>query len=128
MSEDGKLKFHKRLRLTRSRDFQRLYKSGRRARTSHFTVFFSPNHLGYSRFGFTVSKKLGSAVCRNRIKRIFREALRRHVGKTMTGFDFVFNPHQSAAALKSTVLAEDLKIVLSRLRGKYDASIDLERD
>jgi len=75
----------------------------------------------------TVSKKLGSAVRRNRIKRVFREALRFHQREAMPGFDFVFNPHPSAANLKCQVLAEDVARVLTQLKGKYDASVGLKR-
>jgi ribonuclease P protein component len=75
----------------------------------------------------TVSKKLGSAVRRNRIRRIFREALRFHQREAMPGFDFVFNPHSSAANLKCQALAEDVARVLSQLKGKYDASVGVKR-
>ncbi|MBZ5534896.1 MAG: ribonuclease P protein component [Acidobacteriia bacterium] len=121
------MRFPKQIRLTRRSDFQRVYKNGRRARGIHFVVFFDTNHLSYSRFGMTVSKKLGSAVRRNRIKRIFREALRSHQGEAMPGFDFVFNPHPSAAKLKCQALAEDVARVLSQLKGKYDASVGVKR-
>lgn len=125
MNAIGQGKFEKRLRLTRGSDFERVYKKGRRVRNTHFTVFFDGNQLSYSRFGLTVSKKLGTAVRRNRIKRIFREALRCHQGEAMPGFDFVFNPHPSAAALKATALADDLVALFSRLKGKYHESADI---
>jgi ribonuclease P protein component len=128
MTVDGPLRFPKQIRLTRRSDFQKVYKSGRRARGSYFVVFYDQNHLAYSRFGMTVSRKLGSAVRRNRIRRIFREALRFHQREAMPGFDFVFNPHPSAAHLKSQVLAEDVARVLSQLKGKYDASVGAKRN
>jgi ribonuclease P protein component len=128
MTVDRALKFPKQIRITRRSDFQKVYKNGRRARGSHFVVFFDQNQLAYSRFGMTVSKKLGSAVRRNRIRRIFREALRFHQREAMSGYDFVFNPHPSAANLKCQALAEDVAQVLSHLKGKYDASVGAKRN
>lgn len=74
----------------------------------------------------TVSRKLGSAVRRNRIKRIFREALRSHQKEAMPGFDFVFNPHPSAATLKSQAVAADVARVLSQLKEKYNAAVGVK--
>jgi len=126
MNASGRLRFSKRIRITRGSDFERVYKRGRRARGLHFTVFFDHNHLDYSRFGMTVSRKLGSAVRRNRIKRIFREALRSHQKEAMPGFDFVFNPHPSAATLKSQAVAADVARVLSQLKEKYNAAVGVK--
>ena len=118
MSETSRIRFQRRYRLTRAGDFQRVYKKGRRARSAHFTVFFQGNQLTYSRFGLTVSKKLGPAVRRNRIKRIFREALRFERRDAMPGYDFVFNPYSSAATLKSPALAKDLAKLFAQLKEK----------
>lgn len=121
MNETGRIRFQKCYRLTRGSDFQRVYKKGRRARSTHFTVFFQGNQLTYSRFGLTVSRKLGSAVRRNRIKRIFREALRRERREAMSSYDFVFNPYASAATLKSSALSQDVARLFSQLKEKYAA-------
>jgi len=51
---------------------------------------FLRNELGHSRFGFVVSKRLGKAVNRNKIKRRMREAARLRVGQIKPGFDLVF--------------------------------------
>lgn len=58
-----------------------------------------PNHLPYSRFGFSVSSRIGNAVARNRIKRRLREALRLRMDSIEPGWDIVFiarNPIRSA--------------------------------
>jgi ribonuclease P protein component len=128
MSELSQFRFQKHLRLARRSDFQRVYKQGHRARSIHFTVFFLVNQLPYSRFGLTVTKKLGSAVRRNRVKRIFREALRLHLKNALTGFDYVFNPHLSAVTLKATQVEKDLGRMFAQLKEKYDAPTAVKRD
>jgi len=47
------------------------------------------NNLGYSRFGISVSRKLGGAVKRNRIKRVIREIVRAREDVRSMGMDMV---------------------------------------
>ena len=65
-------KFPRNVRLLRHADFERVYKQGRRHFGAHMTVFYSPRPEHESahgpRVGFTVSKVLGGAVVRNRMK------------------------------------------------------------
>ncbi|CAB1060404.1 Ribonuclease P protein component (EC [Olavius sp. associated proteobacterium Delta 1] len=63
-------------RILKRREFIALTESGRRIQNEQFIAIFSPNQLGRSRIGITVSKKVGPAVKRNRIKRLVREYFR----------------------------------------------------
>ena len=90
--------YPKRVRLLTSKDFRRVYRPGRRASSRLFSLFYYPNHLDYSRFGITVSGKLGNAVIRNRLKRCLREVFRLHREKIPPGWDFVVNPRHSATS------------------------------
>lgn len=49
-----------------------------------------PNQLGYSRFGFAVSKRIGKAVRRSKIKRQMREATRLRREQIQAGWDLLF--------------------------------------
>jgi ribonuclease P protein component len=49
----------------------------------------TPNQSGFDRLGLVASRKVGSAVQRNRAKRLLREAFRRNKRKTKTGLDLV---------------------------------------
>jgi ribonuclease P protein component len=92
-------RFPKRHRLLRHADFERVYKQGRRHFAAHITVFYLRRPDGESngaRVGFTVSKALGGAVQRNRIRRRLREAVRLGNFPTGVAVDVVINPKRSA--------------------------------
>jgi len=89
----------KRPRLSRSSDFQRIYRQGS-STASRFLVLYSfkrPAEAGAEgpRLGLSVSKKLGGAVVRNRVKRLLREAFQGCAGHLAEEYDLVViaRPH-----------------------------------
>ena len=99
VSASGKSgKYPRSVRLLRHADFERVYRQGRRHFGAHMTVFYLPrpeNEIAQgARVGFTVSKALGGAVVRNRMKRRLREAVRLH-GMISGAIDVVINPKKS---------------------------------
>ena len=93
---ERRFRYPKRVRLLTSKDFRRVYRLGRRASSRLLSLFFDPNNLDYSRFGITVSGRLGNVVTRNRLKRSLREIFRLHQEEIPPGWDFVINPRQGA--------------------------------
>ena len=88
------------LRLKDDAAFQRVYREGRSWTTSLLILRASPNGLPHSRIGYTTSKRLGSAVSRNRVKRRMREAFRAHAVRLAPGWDLVLiarEPSRQAA-------------------------------
>ena len=70
--------FPKRCRILRRGEFLRIQGQGHRVHGKRLVFQFLPASGRESRVGITVSKKVGNAVVRNRIKRWIREAFRRH--------------------------------------------------
>src|SRR6185312_15494468 len=64
------------LRLTYDADFRRVRTQGRSWAHPFAILCALPNNLPHNRYGFSVSKRLGGAVVRNRVKRLLREAVR----------------------------------------------------
>jgi len=62
--------------LRKGREFDKVYKRGKRYSGNGFSLIFIPNELGFNRIGISIHRKLKGAVKRNRIKRIIRESFR----------------------------------------------------
>ena len=70
-------------------EFHRLYARGKSAVTPTLVVYTRRNKCGANRIGYTVTKKLGHAVVRNRVRRRLREIYRLHEPELRTGADLV---------------------------------------
>ena len=70
-------------------DFRRTYRKGRSAAEPCLVVYARRNNTRENRVGFTVSKKLGCAVVRNRVRRRLREIYRLNEQALRSGFDLV---------------------------------------
>ena len=103
-------------RLLRRADFLAVYKTGMRRGSPHFTLFGRLRPAGAGdRYGITVTRKLGNAVVRNRLRRRTREWLRR-LPEAVPACDFVIHPRPRAADGAMSPLAEELAAGLRRMR------------
>lgn len=94
--------------------FRRLYHTGGQA-NSCLVVYARKNRLGINRVGVTVSKKLGKAVIRNRVRRRIREAYRLNEEKFCPGWDIVIVARSRAVNVSFQKLNESLLSLSNRL-------------
>ena len=99
----------------RKAEFDAVYQAAKRRSSSHYTVFFRPNGLTQSRYGFSIKKALGGAVVRNRIRRRLREIVRLHRMELPAGWDIVIHPKSTVAKAPFAAMAEELVRVLKKL-------------
>ncbi|MDI6715629.1 MAG: ribonuclease P protein component [Actinomycetota bacterium] len=76
-------------RITASKDFQAVYKLGKSTANKDLVVYFLKKEGQRSRLGISVSRRIGSAVVRNKVKRLLKEAFRRNEDKIKGGYDII---------------------------------------
>jgi ribonuclease P protein component len=97
-------------RLRSTRDFQRVGAAGVRAVSPNFVVLVSPRRGPGegTRLGITVTRRVGNAVVRNRIKRRVRETFRRRRGELGRAVDVVVIARRGAVQLPTRTLESEL--------------------
>jgi len=114
MAREGRLGFGKALRLRKRGEFLVVQRNGRRRRGRFLVVIAGRREEGPSRLGVTVSRKIGSAVVRNRIKRLIREAFRLQQYQLPPRLDIVvIARHASKTATLGEIEGELLKAAMS---------------
>ena len=81
----GRQTFPRRERILRPGEFRELYREGTRYSVREFLLFAKSGNEGPPRLGLSVSKRIGTATTRNRIKRHVREVFRTHKGELKRG-------------------------------------------
>jgi ribonuclease P protein component len=113
--------FRKHEHLRTPKEFQRVYDRRRSVSDAGLIVYACENDRPYSRVGFSVSRKYGGAVQRNRLRRLFREAYRLIKAELPVGLDLVLIPRTQGEPT-----LEELQKSLSKLIKQ--AAKKLQRD
>lgn len=113
------------LRLTKTEDFSKVYKYGKRLFSAHLRVSFlslpqrrpSTADQNPSRFGFVVSKKQArEIVARNRLKRILRAEVLSLRSRLSGGHFVVIQARQQGQGAPARILREELRELLAKAR------------
>ena len=93
-----------------------MQEGGRKLHTDSFLVFVLPqSEPGPARVGVTASRKVGGAVRRNRVKRLVREAFRRHKLLFPSGLDVVFIAKKNAVAVEYDQVVREIEKLCRKL-------------
>lgn len=100
-------------RVKRRHDFLVIKKQGKVHRTSHFLIIIDKKKIGATRLGVTLTRKIGGAVVRNRIKRYLREFFRVEYLSLPTSADISIIGLRGAEKLSFSDVQRELQFLLS---------------
>jgi ribonuclease P protein component len=119
----------RRPRLSRSADFQRVYRQGDSAASRHFVLYAFPREADAGsaeegadelRLGVSVGRRVGGAVERNRVKRLLREAFWTLPEEVPASHDYVIVARQGAAELAEAGGLDSYRADLAELLARLD--------
>ena len=101
----------RRYRVQKNQHFQEIRRNGQSYSNKLVVLCVLPNKLTYNRFGFSVSRRIGNAVTRNKVKRRLRETMRLRLEFIKPGYDIVLIARQSIR----NATYQDMDIACARL-------------
>jgi len=106
-------KFYKENHLRKKKDFEKVYNEGKQINCKYFICFILKNDLNLPRLGLTVSKKIGKAVIRNRVKRLLREIFRLNKHLIKEPVDIIINAKKNIIEADFQKLSKSYQYVLN---------------
>ncbi|QTL99871.1 ribonuclease P protein component [Iocasia frigidifontis] len=104
--------------LKKNKDFSRVYSRGKSFVTYNLVLYYYPNRLDYNRIGYSISKKIGNAVVRNKLRRRLKEITRLN-SSVKKGYDLIFIARKPVINLQYSGLERDV-IKLYKKAGIWD--------
>ncbi|WP_314117620.1 ribonuclease P protein component [Peptostreptococcus stomatis] len=96
-------------------DFRKVYQRGKSLADRNLVIYTMKNKFDKSRIGISISKKVGKAHERNRIRRCIKEAYRLNIDdKVLGGYDLVFIARINAADKEYRELEKSLKYICKK--------------
>jgi len=102
-------------RLRERKEFKRVYRRGKSKANDTLVLYFLPNKLEVTRIGFSVSKKIGNAVERNRVKRRLREICRENISSIKPGYDIILIARQKIKGIGYQLIEVKLLKLIERV-------------
>ncbi|MBC7076631.1 MAG: ribonuclease P protein component [Syntrophomonadaceae bacterium] len=108
------LMLSRKFRISKKKEYKKIYKNGRRVSGKFIIVFVMRNFSKNSRFGVVTSRKLGNAVKRNRTRRKLRAVIRQNMERMKNYADVVIVAKKSAVDADFYLLEKDFLFVMRK--------------
>lgn len=112
--------FRKANRILKRSEFIRLSQINRKVQNKHFVALFQNDATERTRLGITVTKRVGNAVARNKLKRYVREFFRQHLQMVQRGTDINIIVKTNASGIPSKEAYRSLQNIFSKIRETVD--------
>ncbi len=100
--------------LKKNKEFKKVYSTGESWVTANLVLYTKPNNLAENRCGFSISKKIGKAVIRNKLRRRLKEILRLNDHKMKKGYDLIFIARKAVVELDYKKLERNVYKLLQK--------------
>ncbi len=104
------------INIKKNKDFRKVYSKGRTVGSKILVIYRFKRNNNEKRFGFSISKKVGKAVVRNRLKRVLKEICRLDSDSFRDGYDYVLIPKARAVDKNYNDLKEEINKLASRMK------------
>lgn len=113
----------KKYRLKKNMEFKKVYAQGKNYWNRNLILYVRKNGLDETRAGFTVSKKIGKAITRNKIRRRMKEIYRLNLKEIKPGYDLVFIPKKNIIDISYREL-ESAMIHIMKISGLVEKKVN----
>jgi ribonuclease P protein component len=100
--------------IKKNEEFQTIFDQGHSMYGRYLVVYFLQNNFTTTRFGICVGKKIGKAVTRNRVKRLFREAIHVIELERIVGLDLLLVARHSVLRANLSEIINDLNHITKK--------------
>ena len=104
--------------IKKNKDYKKIYNRGISLANRYAVIFAMENQLGYSRFGYSVSKKIGKAVVRNKVKRRLKEISKNYVDRLAGGYDYIIIARKGIEKLDFYQIKNNMENLVYRINKK----------
>lgn len=102
------------LRMKKNAEFKKVYSEGRYYVEKYIVMYAIRNSTGFNKVGYSVSKKVGIAVTRNRVKRLMKENFRIFDQNSKKGYDIIFTARPASAEADYDSIHRNMQSALIR--------------
>jgi len=95
--------------LKKKKDFNKVFNRGKSTASRYLVIYWYPNKKEINRYGFSISKRIGKAVVRNKLKRRLKEIIRRFLeDRCLKGYDIIIIARNPVNSLDFVGIKNDL--------------------
>ncbi|MBC8590883.1 ribonuclease P protein component [Wansuia hejianensis] len=106
----------KQYRLRKNMEFKKVYDCGKNYWNRNLIMYVKTNNLDKTRVGYTITKKIGNSVVRNKIRRRMKEIYRLNFHNIKEGYDIVFIPKKNVVNMSYDQLENSFLHIMNMAR------------